>query len=72
MDLLDKVSKAGNVVIFTVHQPASDVFSKFDKLLLLNCGRVMYFGSLDEAVNTFEQSGYPLPSQTNPSDWLMV
>eukprot|EP00590_Aulacoseira_subarctica_P003880 CAMPEP_0172419758 /NCGR_PEP_ID=MMETSP1064-20121228/6148_1 /TAXON_ID=202472 /ORGANISM="Aulacoseira subarctica , Strain CCAP 1002/5" /LENGTH=574 /DNA_ID=CAMNT_0013159373 /DNA_START=172 /DNA_END=1893 /DNA_ORIENTATION=- len=71
MELLDKVSKAGNVVIFTVHQPASDVFSKFDKLLLLNCGRVMYFGSLDEAVNTFEESGYPLPSKTNPADWLM-
>ena len=38
----------------TIHQPNSQVFALFDRLLLMAEGRVAFFGGTDEAVNFFE------------------
>ena len=72
MDLLRKVSKAGTSVLFTIHQPSSEVFAAFDHLILLNRGRVMYQGSVMNVPTFFEACACPVPPNYNPADWIMT
>ena len=39
-EVLKKVALAGSSVLFTIHQPSSEIFNSFDSLILLNKGRV--------------------------------
>ncbi|CAB9508541.1 Putative white-brown complex homolog protein 30 [Seminavis robusta] len=58
-------------VILTIHQPSSEIWELFDRLTLLNRGRVMYEGRRDKAMPKFAACGFPLPPQYNPADWVM-
>jgi len=71
MQLLNDVAKAGNIVLFTIHQPSSQVFSSFDNLLLLNKGQIMHQGSVSNIAADFEKAGYPMPDKYNPADWVI-
>lgn len=44
--MLQKLSHAGRTIICTIHQPSSEVFILFDRLLLLTEGRLAFMGSL--------------------------
>uniref|UniRef100_A0A1I8AJW0 ABC transporter domain-containing protein n=1 Tax=Steinernema glaseri TaxID=37863 RepID=A0A1I8AJW0_9BILA len=55
-------------IIFTIHQPASQVFSVFDKLSLMAEGRVIFTGPPDLAETMFDEWGFPLPMNFNPAD----
>jgi ABC-type multidrug transport system ATPase subunit/ABC-type multidrug transport system permease subunit len=71
-DLLHKVANAGSTVLFTIHQPSSEVFNSFDHLILLNKGRVMYQGSVQKVPTVFENCKHPIPPNYNPADWIMA
>jgi hypothetical protein len=71
MRLLSQVAKGGNAVLFTIHQPSSNVFSSFDRLVLLNQGRVMHQGSVANIGHDFAALGFPLPPNYNPADWVL-
>ncbi|KAK4320584.1 hypothetical protein Pmani_008588 [Petrolisthes manimaculis] len=43
--LMKDMATRGKTIICTIHQPSSEVFAMFDKLLLLAEGRVAYMGS---------------------------
>lgn len=70
--VLKKVAHAGASVLFTIHQPSSEIFASFDNLILLNLGRVMYQGPVDDVQGFFRRRGYPCPEKFNPADWIMV
>lgn len=70
--MLKKVANAGASVLFTIHQPASEIFSTFDHLILLNKGRVMYAGPVSNIPAYFAMKDYPMPPNYNPADWIMV
>ena len=72
MALLEKVAAAGNIVLFTIHQPSSEIFATFDHLILLNQGQVMYQGDVKNVNEDFAQNGYPVPPNYNPADWILV
>ena len=45
LDLLENLSKAGQSVLCTIHQPSAMLFQRFDRLLLLaEGGKTVYFG----------------------------
>ena len=72
MKLLEKVARAGNVVLFTIHQPSSDIFGMFDRLILLHQGRLMYTGPAKNVQEDFARLGYPVAVHYNPADWILV
>ena len=39
------LAETGRSVVVTIHQPRSEIFHSFDKILLLCRGQVAYFGS---------------------------
>ena len=70
--VLKKVANAGASVLFTIHQPSSDIFKSFDNLILMNKGRVMYQGPVEEVPAFFDARSNPVPPNYNPADWIMV
>ena len=70
--LLQKVAQAGNIVLFTIHQPSSDIFAMFDRLILLNWGKMMYQGYVEGINLDFEKFGFPVPLNYNRADWILV
>jgi ABC-type multidrug transport system ATPase subunit len=70
--VLKKVANAGSSVLFTIHQPSSEIFNSFDRLILMNKGRVMFQGPVGEVPDYFSDHGFPSPPNYNPADWVMV
>ena len=71
-DVLRNVADAGASVLFTIHQPSSEIFETFDHLILMNGGRVMYQGSVQDIATFFGARGHPVPRHYNPADWYIV
>lgn len=46
---MKRLTGLGKTVIATIHQPSSEVFALFDRLLLLAEGRVAFQGTVEEA-----------------------
>eukprot|EP00804_Cyclotella_cryptica_P020520 CCRYP_003379-RB/>CCRYP_003379-RB protein AED:0.21 eAED:0.21 QI:189/1/0.83/1/0.8/0.83/6/0/535 len=69
--VLKKIAHAGCSVLFTIHQPSSDVFNSFDRLILLNKGMVMYQGPVSDVPEYFAKHNHPMPPNYNPADWIM-
>jgi len=59
-------------VIMAIHQPSTDMFLLFDKLMILDQGEVVYFGAANEATGFFEKAGYPCPPNCNPTEHFIT
>ena len=44
VSVLKDMAAQGRTIICTIHQPSSEVFAMFDKLLLMADGRVAFMG----------------------------
>ena len=56
IELLKSISDQGKIVVITIHQPSSQIFGQFDKVLLMDKGgKQVFYGEPDEAYNYFEQ-----------------
>merc|ERR1719261_1975864 len=69
---MKSIANDGKIVISTIHQPSSEVFHLFDDLLLMDHGRVVYFGTVDGAEEHFRDCGYPCPEHYNPADHYLI
>ena len=61
----------GKTIIATIHQPSSQVFALFDRVLLMAEGRVAFLGSTSDCLAFFAQNGYTCPPNYNPSDFYI-
>ncbi|KAG4275396.1 ATPase [Fusarium proliferatum] len=77
LDLLEKLSKAGQSILCTIHQPSAMLFQRFDRLLFLaKGGRTIYFGDIgknsEKLTGYFEKNGSdPCPKGENPAEWML-
>ncbi len=57
IDLLKELSLKGKLVFAVIHQPSSDIFKMFDKLVVLDTGGYqIYYGNPVDAVTYFKRS----------------
>jgi ABC transport system ATP-binding/permease protein len=57
IDLLKELSLKGKLVFAVIHQPSSDIFKMFDKLLILDTGGLqIYYGNPVDAIVYFKRS----------------
>uniref|UniRef100_A0A0K0FQU8 ATP-binding cassette sub-family G member 2 (inferred by orthology to a human protein) n=1 Tax=Strongyloides venezuelensis TaxID=75913 RepID=A0A0K0FQU8_STRVS len=61
-------SKKKMTIVVTIHQPSSQVFEMFDKVLFMAEGRVAYFGTIPGAIDFWRDIQYPVPKNYNPAD----
>ncbi|KAK0655661.1 hypothetical protein B0T16DRAFT_15839 [Cercophora newfieldiana] len=58
-------------VIFTIHQPRSNIVALFDRFILLAKGKTVYSGPLHQCQDYFEHIGYSCPPGFNIADYLV-
>ncbi len=55
MDLLKDLTLEGKLVFVVIHQPSSDIFKMFDKMLIMDIGGYpIYYGVPEESINYFK------------------
>ncbi|KFY53333.1 hypothetical protein V496_07698 [Pseudogymnoascus sp. VKM F-4515 (FW-2607)] len=76
-DLMEKLTKNGQAVLCTIHQPSAMLFQRFDRLLFLaKGGRTVYFGEVGQNASVltkyFERHGaFACPEDANPAEWML-
>ncbi|XP_027367246.1 ABC transporter G family member 7 isoform X2 [Abrus precatorius] len=71
METLQQLAQDGHTVICSIHQPRGSVYSKFDDIILLTEGSLVYAGpARDEPLEYFSKFGYPCPDHVNPAEFL--
>ena len=77
LNLLEKLTRAGQAILCTIHQPSAMLFQRFDRLLFLaKGGRTVYYGDIgpNSSVLTsyFERNGaFQCPPNANPAEWML-
>ena len=71
VSLLIEFASYGKTVISTIHQPSSDTFQLFPKLLLMMDGHTIYHGKAMESVEYFKNQGFAIPQYSNPADYFL-
>eukprot|EP00917_Polyrhabdina_sp_WS-2016_P023340 GHVP01050571.1.p1 GENE.GHVP01050571.1~~GHVP01050571.1.p1 ORF type:complete len:670 (+),score=88.28 GHVP01050571.1:55-2064(+) len=71
VDVLQGLAASGHTIITTIHQPSSQVFQKFNKLLLLSEGEMLFFGPRNAAIPYFARLGQIVPQDCNPADFYI-
>ncbi|KPM43810.1 putative ABC transporter ATP-binding protein/permease [Neonectria ditissima] len=68
---LRRLSERGRVVITTIHQPRSEIWSLFDNLIVLADGGPVYSGPVSESLPWFKPLGFDEPPFINPADFII-
>jgi ABC-type multidrug transport system ATPase subunit/ABC-type multidrug transport system permease subunit len=58
-------------VIFTIHQPRSNIVALFDRLLLLAKGKTVFSGEFSQCQDYFDHIGFSCPPGFNIADYLV-
>ena len=69
--LVTLVKTYNRTVVFTIHQPRSNIVALFDQLMLLAEGRVVYSGPYSKCQSYFDSIGYACPPGFNIADYLV-
>lgn len=71
VQVLKRLTQKNKTIILTIHQPSSEIFGMFDKLLLMAEGRVAFLGNPNEASTFFTSLEAPCPTNYNPADFYV-
>ena len=58
-------------IVFTIHQPRSNIVALFDQLILMAKGRTVYSGPFAQCQGYFDSVGYSCPPGYNIADYLV-
>jgi len=63
IDLLKELSLKGKLIFVVIHQPSSDIYKMFDKMIIMDTGGFpAYYGNPVEAVTYFKKSTHQVDS----------
>lgn len=72
IEMLASLAKEGRTIILTIHQPGSNLFHRFDNILLLARGGFPVFsGQGVEMLPYFSSVGFQCSENTNPTDFAL-
>lgn len=76
-NLMERLTRSGQAILCTIHQPSAMLFQRFDRLLLLaKGGRTVYFGEIGKGSRTmidyFVRNGAKgCPPGANPAEYML-
>lgn len=69
--LVSLAQNYNRTIVFTIHQPRSNIVALFDRLVLLAKGKMVYSGDYHKCQEYFAELGYPCPPGFNIADFLV-
>lgn len=69
--LFQKHHPVPRIVLFSIHQPTSEIFHLFTNIILMNAGRIIFDGTVQEAQKLFNSIGMICPSLYNPAEFYV-
>lgn len=69
--LHDLARKKGKCIVSTIHQPSSEAFYYFDRVILMADGFTVFQGDAAESLEYFRSMGEDVPKLCNPADYFM-
>lgn len=69
--LFQKPPAKSRIILFSIHQPTSDIFQLFTNIILMNAGRIIFHGTVQEAENLFTRLEMPCPVRFNPAEFYV-
>lgn len=69
--LTDLATQDRRTILMTIHQPRANILRLFSKILLLSQGKIIFYGSIGEAIDHFRGQGLPCPTMENPADFFL-
>nr|ATB19617.1 putative ABCG7 [Juniperus indica] len=71
METLQKLAQDGHTVVCSIHQPRGSIYAKFDDLILLSEGAVVYAGpAKEEPLSYFSKYGFICDEHVNPAEFF--
>lgn len=64
-------SSESRIVVTSIHQPSSEVFHLFTNIILMNAGRIIYQGKVEEAEKLFTSINLSCPPRCNPAEFYI-
>ncbi|CAH1772251.1 unnamed protein product [Owenia fusiformis] len=72
MKIMKSYTQVNNkTVITTIHQPSSQIYHLFDRVLLITNGQVAYFGEGSKILSFFSSLGLECSMNYNPADFIL-
>ena len=68
---LNELAKGGRTIFCTIHQPSSAMFKKFNKLMLMSNGEMMYSGRVDCSLEWFTALGAECPVGFSATEYML-
>ena len=69
--LNDLARKKGKTIVSTIHQPSSEAFFYFDRVILMADGYTVFQGDAGESMDYFRSLNFDVPRLCNPADYFM-
>lgn len=69
--LFQKHLAPSRIILFSIHQPTSDIFHLFTNIILMNAGRIIFHGTVEECSNLFNSIGLHCPPLYNPAEFYV-
>lgn len=70
--LLKREAQSGVTIICTIHQPSSEIFHEFNRLLLMQDGYQIYQGSVAKMKDYLSSQKINMPKFKNPADFIIT
>jgi len=71
VQVLKDIAEHGCAVLCTIHQPSSEIFQSFEKLICLVDGKTVYCNSVKGLPEYMAKLNHPVPKNYNPADHLL-
>ena len=68
MDVLRTLANKGKTIILVIHQPSLEIYQKLDNLIVLSCGKLMYYGPAYPDSITFFNPDQPIDKMVTNAD----
>ena len=68
--LLRREAQSGKTVLCSVHQPSSELFSQFDRMIFMHEGAPIYSGPVTKLKPYLNRLNVDVPKYVNPADLL--
>lgn len=70
--ILKRLADNGRTIVTTIHCPSAEILDKFDQVICLCRGEIIYYGPPKFITSHFARIGFQVPPLTNPADHLMT